>query len=751
MTNAIMPPPEIPGPLVDKLSRLRRGVTSWLAIDGLRRLLIWTIGLGVLDVAIDYRFHLDMIQRVVMLLAVLGVLAYIFYRHIITPLQQHLSDDALCLEVEHRNQALGESLISALQFSRGYDAEAHGVSAQLVRATIDRGAAESEHVEFSSVLDRQTFLRNLVLAGIGLLLLLGAGVSVASTDTMRTWFSRNLLLGSKEWPQDTVLNIKGVRNGRLLLPRGDDWDQVVDVTGRIPDVVELDYQPHGSSRSTEPMTKQGDRQFHATFKNVLSEFRFRVRGGDAQSSWIEVELIDRPSIADLKLDLVSPAYMQAADRALPPGRGPYDVYPGSSIKVHGVANKPLANVRLLFGDHDVVQAKVDGKAREFDAQLNPSQLASRTYSIELTDTDQWSSKHATRFTLKMKPDREPVVKASPVGISSMIVPGARIPLNCQLSDDFAVTSAKLLWNWHSEGTDQTSGTGEQPLTELEANYNQPKVGGTHTFDTEPLKLPIGGVLAMHVEARDNDVVSGDKVAPIGKVGKSDDAVLKIVSTDELRAELLRREKEQRLEVERLLKDEDELVTDTRAVQANGRDQPALVDADRKLLETSLKKQMLCADRCKQVATHMESIVLEMQNNRLEEENGALKEEFKGNIKRIQDNIIKPLNLLSKESVPQATALLDTARRNSKEAKPRDIALQESVVVQERMAKSMRDILKYMAKTEGYQEIINQLYAVIKSQSEVAEPTAKEAHRRINELINPPSDKPDDAKPQPGKP
>src|SRR4051812_37328119 len=102
MTSLITPPPEIPRPLAEKLSHLRRGVTGWLALDGIRRLLTWIIGLLVLDLAVDYLFHLDITQRVIVLLLLLGLLAYVIYRDMIVPLQHSLSDDSLALEVEHR-------------------------------------------------------------------------------------------------------------------------------------------------------------------------------------------------------------------------------------------------------------------------------------------------------------------------------------------------------------------------------------------------------------------------------------------------------------------------------------------------------------------------------------------------------------------------------------------------------------------------------------------------------------------------
>ena len=85
-----------------------------------------------------------------------GLLAYLIYRGLIVPFSSRVSDDALVLAVEkHYGRDLGESLISAVQFSRmTNEIEVQGVSPQLVRATIDRGTEAANRLPFGSLPSR---------------------------------------------------------------------------------------------------------------------------------------------------------------------------------------------------------------------------------------------------------------------------------------------------------------------------------------------------------------------------------------------------------------------------------------------------------------------------------------------------------------------------------------------------------------------------------------------------------------------
>src|SRR4029450_3045188 len=84
-----------------------------------------------------------------------------------------------------------------------------------------------------------------------------------------------------------------------------------------------------------------------------------------------------------------------------------------------------------------------------------------------------------------------------------------------------------------------------------------------------LKIPTGAGLSFRCEADDNDDIGGPKT------GRSSEFFLRIATAEELQIDLLRREKGQRLELQRLLKDQQDLITDSQALMAALKDQTDL--------------------------------------------------------------------------------------------------------------------------------------------------------------------------------
>src|SRR5512139_1580389 len=99
--------------VISRLSRLRSRLAAWFWVDGLSRVLWAALALFAVDLAIDRFFRMDLPQRVVMLLLMVGVIAFVVYRRLVKPLSATVTDDALALQVEERNKLLGQGMISA--------------------------------------------------------------------------------------------------------------------------------------------------------------------------------------------------------------------------------------------------------------------------------------------------------------------------------------------------------------------------------------------------------------------------------------------------------------------------------------------------------------------------------------------------------------------------------------------------------------------------------------------------------------
>ena len=240
-----------------------------------------------------------------------------------------------------------------------------------------------------------------------------------------------------------------------------------------------------------------------------------------------------------------------------------------------------------------------------------------------------------------------------------------------------------------------------------------------------LRCDSGGALSLCIEAADSDVISGPNV------GISDSFTFRVVTPDDLRDHLLRREQELRLEFERTLRDQRTLLEDSRALLAAQRraaDTPRaagepLASGKAALVKTNERKQRLLRERCRGVATRFSGILDEARNNRIDED-GALS-------RRIGAGIVSPLQATSDGAVVRAADALDTALRVGVDPLK---ALDQVVVVQRRAVTEMEAVLRNMMKWESYEEAVRLLREVLNAQRRVHGQTRSKIEGRIRDIF-----------------
>jgi hypothetical protein len=308
-----------------------------------------------------------------------------------------------------------------------------------------------------------------------------------------------------------------------------------------------------------------------------------------------------------------------------------------------------------------------------------------------------------------------------IGVSGMVVAKARVPFTCRVTDDFGITLAEVRYHWRGDDAAQSDGKGTLPFEQLKGEYGKNELAFEDAIELEPLAIPTGTGFNFHFAAADNNDVGGPTV------GKSADLLLRVVTEEELRTDLLRREKEQRQEFERLTKNEEELLTDCRALLAGVKGAEDLTPQQKDQLMQYQKRQKLIGQNTGAIAERFASIVIEVQNNRLEEEGGRLQT-------RLENDIILPMREVAEQMVPEAMQLLDRTRRQAAETTDRDEALGEAIARQQAIVDKMQEILRHMVKSEGFQEAVNLLYEIQKVQTDVHEQTNRERQERIKRIL-----------------
>ena len=714
----------LPRQIAARLSMLRRKLTFWVLIKGLSRWLLLILAILATDILIDRMFKMDFAQRVIMLVVMISLAVGLFVYRVIRPLWNRVTDDALLHEVESKHPELKENLITGAQLSREKARlETTGVSMELVDATIDRGIDLAKRVNFADALNQQKLLKNsgLLATSLAALLLLGWGVT--QTDFLGTWFNRNIMLGNAQWPQATYLNIAGVENGVLVLPRGADHRLIVEVTedSRVQDVevsIEIDNPGGQVTHQMKATGKLGGREHLFVMHNVTSEVELRAMGGDDITDPVTIQLVEPPSILNLDMWAVYPEYAKMPRQKLE-GPGPHSVLAGSYIEVTAQVNKTLSQFDLK-SDTETFALQPTDQELTYSARLpadEGAELVGGQYQFDIVDETGLASIRPAKFAISIKEDAPPKVLASLLGIGKLAVPRARIPVSYNATDDLGLTNIFFHTNWKFSDAgekDGQLGTRNLPITEIAQDAKAVRQAqDVAVVELEPFGFDSGTSFVLLVRSVDSRPGESN-------VSDSTDFLIRIVSEEELRADLLRREIEQRKAFQRAYDAQLELSTALQALAAKSRPSEQTEEkfnAQRQLEMIAItREQKLIGTNLDTIANRFEEYLVEAQNNRLDEND----EQNAGQQTLAQrfENIIQPVRALDRELISAATRELDNCRRFLNNEDKLFTAVDTTTQLHQQILEEMKRIMNAMVQSETYQEVVNKLLEIKRGQDQI---------------------------------
>ncbi len=728
-------PGEVPQVLQDRLSSLRRSITGWIWIEALAKLSLLLVGIVVIDFALDYFFHMDQAQRVIFGLLVLSSFAYCIYRFLIVPISAQSSDDALVLAVERKLGQSNNPLISTIQFARDKSMSERGYSPAMAQHVIQEGLESVGKLDFSQALNKDRLKQNRWLLNLGLASLAILVLLTASTQTGRLWFSRNLLLGDQPWPTATRLTINGVENGELIVPRGEDHrlEVMVDPDCANPNVeVYVDFMSRSTGARQKLRVDSNDPFAHSTtLRSINSEFQFQVIGGDFTSPPIQIRLVQPPGFSELKLTAIPPKYSGLGEQALPLSAENYKLLVGSELVIEAKSDKPNATLALLNGQNRyAIPSDHEGI---FGFKLSGASLVTGRYQFDLRDESNISGGRPVEFSLDILADKPPQIRARHYGVTGLVVPRAQVPVSIAVEDEFSITQVWGDLNWEAEGV-ATRGNQRQDINEFADELGQPELSSSHLFDLEPLEIPTGMMLSISVSAQDNQPVaktentlgqspaSDDQTADDlanarpkdASVGTSKIMVFRVVTEAELRADLLRREIEQTKTFERLISQQQAIVTELQVLQASEKQGSETADSflarQNQLASKAVRNQHQVGTLLVQVTDRFRGFLDEIRNNRLD--NGLENmDEGQSLSLRIDQQIVRPLDSIDRNLMPLVDRSMELVSRTVGD-EPKMQASIDSVLPQlEEVLQKLNAVLEAMQRTQSFQEIVNTVIAI----------------------------------------
>lgn len=694
-----------------RLAALRRQLRWWVSVHGLGRWLWVVLVILMADMVLDRFFKMDLPQRSIMLIVMVALAGYWLFRKVIKPLGRKVSDLGLLHEVERQHPALDQSLISSYQLAQERDLASRGVSPALAHSTVQTGLDRASSVDFTSIFNRQQTQRDALILVAGILAAVGLFVGSWTNDFLRTWSRRNLLLTGDRWPQATNLEIVGARDGKIVVPLGTDYRQLVRVTENssvtnVDVTLEAEHAGNRTLQKMRPTGRESGREHVFIFHSIATPYRIRASGGDAITDWVELQLVEPPAVLQMELVEQLPAYTGRDPTPLS-GSGPHRILDGSRVQVNLTTNKPVAACELKLDERSIASLEpIDETRTRFQTWLDKADgtLLGGKYSIGLIDDSALANIRDFHFVLRISEDKPPVVRARTLGISGLVVPRAVVPVEYSVEDDYGLTRLAFETAWVNDESSQKS-EATFPVTTWP---NRPPVAAAEevaVLELERLKLTPGTSLRFALAADDHQQPAA--------TGRSREFLIRVVSEEELRADLLRREIEQRKAFQQAYDAQMNLIAEVRQVAAipnEGGTAEQIRERMQNALVNLFRSQRGIGTSVNLVAKRFEEFLVEVQNNRLDEETAKIDPE-RTIQNRFEREIIVPIRNMDNGPIADAARAIDLCRRHIDQSEPFRAAIGETLEIQEQILEQMRQILAAMESSETFQEMVNRLLEI----------------------------------------
>jgi hypothetical protein len=729
----------------DLIETVRRQTRRWIWIESLA-----LVGIAVAasfwgTMAFDWAVEPPSWVRVLLVVVALVGLATLLWRGLWGRLAVPLGDATLASLLERGNEGFRDSLSTAVELAAR---PANDVDPGLLERTIDEAVAVVGDVDPGRLFRRRRLVATALAGGMALASVVGlACLRPAVADL---WTRRMFLLDDTPWPRRTGLEAEGFPAGIRKVARGTDVDLRVlaDAAREVPEVVDLRTRiARGGPWKTERMGVRGGvvdgaQAFGHLLKGVNEDLDVEFRGGDARLRGLRLVVVDAPALAALEGIATVPAYLGGGTRNLPAARV-LQVPRGSSVTIRFQSTKPLRSATVVAVDDGVEtrlaeqQGDASGGAgmKDIAVELGPVE-GERTLVARFTDTDGLDNREPISVVLSAVPDEAPQVAVRMRWISTAVTPQARIPLVGVVSDDHALADSSVTVSIKDGATTTLPVArvrGGAPVVEFTDEAPE-------SIELEPLALVPGGTLAVQLVARD-----GCTLVPGPNVGTSDAWSLDVVGPEALMAMLEAREILLRRRFESVVSDlalaRERLAAglgDTTADPARGGEQPGgatgaaggseagegagvATVADGWGLESGrlAESASRAAGETGEIARDFLAIRGELDNNRM------LTDELDG---RLAGQIATPLSAISRDDLPGLAVAVRAAAASDRGA---IVARADAVLAR------MRAVLDKMMELESYNEVIELLRGVIRTQEEIRTETLKRQRQRAKEALERP--------------
>ena len=290
-----------------RLNVVRRALLGHFLAEGVARTLVVAVGLLLLSLGLDWWLDLSLTARLAYWGVVLTSAAAVLYWFVVRPWKLPLGpiDIAAALDQKRSGVPLASQVASVLQLTEG-NPDQVGESSEMREVAVRASHATLAGINFGSALNSRHLWISLAVAIAALLV--PAGIALAFPSTAKLWAERWFAGSDRPWPRSTVIEVVGVRNNVLQVPRGEVFSLQVKVTDQKQptQTVHLRLRPAEGKTQTLTLEKFTVGDFRLEMAPQQQSSQAEIWGGDGRATPFRIEPVDRPRIVKTTLTAKGP-------------------------------------------------------------------------------------------------------------------------------------------------------------------------------------------------------------------------------------------------------------------------------------------------------------------------------------------------------------------------------------------------------------------------------------------------------------
>ncbi|HZY80496.1 MAG TPA: DUF4175 family protein [Cyclobacteriaceae bacterium] len=616
-------------PIYDNLASFKKKYYLNLFIRGTILTLSLILIYFIIASLLEYNLWMSKGARLLVFASFIVLVLFCVYRFLKLPLRwwvykRGLGQEESAQMVGRHFPTISDRLLNLLQL-----ASLPGNS-ELVQAGIAQKSRAMQGISFEEAIDLRENRKYLKYFAVPFVLM---GILWVIDQNIFTQSTKRIVQFNTEFSPEAPFQFV-VPQENLVAFFNEDYTLQLRLDGDV--IPESAYIVSGRQRLKMEQVKPGE--FAYTFERIQAPMTFQFEASGFFSSNYTIELVNRPELTELKIDLSFPRYLGRKSEQLT-NTGNLEIPEGTKVTwTVGGTHAKSASMAFGGGPETEMQLVGDQLFTFGNSFFNP-----QDYWISL-ENERAKNKDKIAYSIRVIKDQHPDIVVDHVRDSVLF---KTVLLGGSIADDYGLTRLELRYNILKEGKREPS---KEKSLNLPLNSSSNQQSFFHQWVLDSLDLQPGDQLNYYMQVWDNDGVNGHKAT------KSATYVFALPGEDEMKAEISKSQAATQGKIDRSLNKAKEMRESIEEAQQKLRGKQSLDWQDKKMLEDLVQQK-----------SSLDQLINELQkeNRMLDEKKNAFSEEESERIKEKSEQIQKLMDeLLDEETKKLFEELEKLLKENS---------------------------------------------------------------------------------------